>query len=735
MRISLPSFADPGHYALKAAARAAIVMPSVFALTMATVDNVQTSTYAAFGSFSFLVFADFGGVWRARLRAYLTLAACGATLIALGTLCSRDPWLAAGAMAVVAFLVLFSGVLGGYFAAGGAAAMLTFILPVTLAAPASTIPDRWAGYALAAAACISAQMLLWPARPRDRLRAQVVAACRALADVVEALAAGGPAPDELRAAAADAVSAAQRQFLATPYRPTGPTGATETVVLLVDELDWLQSFVAGPGVDVTRDGAVLIASAAVLRAGAAGLDGEDEGLDLEALVVEREAHAARMAARVDALSPAADDRTLGLEIDAAFSSMAISRAALHIGRIAKASQGGRAPAAAALAATEQRAAEHASARSVWLRNSVRGALALAVSVFVAQEAGLQHAFWVVLGTLSVLRSNALSTGATVIGALAGTAVGIVAGALLVVAIGTETALLWVVLPPAVLLAAYAPRVISFAAGQAGFTLVLLILFNLIAPVGWSVGLVRVEDVAIGFAISLAFGVLFWPRGAGAVLRRRLATAYGRGVDAVAAALDAGVAGGDPERAERAIAVADDAGRRLDEAFRQNLAERSVQRADVASTAALVAGAARLRRTARSLRSLRRLVLEAPLDTEGAALLDAERDALRAWYRDLGLALQEGTAPPAPRTSDHAARDRVLARTRAAVAAGDDAPIRAALALSWALRHLQNLRRLEARLTDPALALGPDAPPPTHRVPTPRIPARRTAVVAGRAADE
>jgi hypothetical protein len=44
--------------------------------------------------------------------------------------------------------------------------------------------------------------------------------------------------------------------------------------------------------------------------------------------------------------------------------------------------------------------------------------------------GLQHGFWVVLGTLSVLRSNALGTGRSILSALAGTAVGILAGALL-----------------------------------------------------------------------------------------------------------------------------------------------------------------------------------------------------------------------------------------------------------------------------------------------------------------
>ena len=139
------------------------------------------------------------------------------------------------------------------------------------------------------------------------------------------------------------------------------------------------------------------------------------------------------------------------------------------------------------AGDEQLAVEHASARSVWFRNSVRGAAGLAVAVYIAQRTGLQHAFWVVLGTLSVLRSNALGTGWSIVSALAGTAVGIVVGAALVIAIGTHEVVLWAVLPLAVLLAAYAPRAISFAAGQAGFTVVLFVLFNLIQPVGWRSG--------------------------------------------------------------------------------------------------------------------------------------------------------------------------------------------------------------------------------------------------------
>src|SRR5207302_5808333 len=111
---------------------------------------------------------------------------------------------------------------------------------------------------------------------------------------------------------------------------------------------------------------------------------------------------------------------------------------------------------------------------------------------------------------------------------------ILVGAALVIGIGTHEAVLWAVLPVSVLLASYAPRAISFAAGQAGFTVVLFVLFNLIQPIGWRVGLVRIEDVAIGFGISLGVGLLFWPRGAGNLLRENLASAYSRSADFVVA---------------------------------------------------------------------------------------------------------------------------------------------------------------------------------------------------------
>ena len=73
----------------------------------------------------------------------------------------------------------------------------------------------------------------------------------------------------------------------------------------------------------------------------------------------------------------------------------------------------------------RRLLSHLSFRSVWFRNALRGAIGLAIAVAVVEVTDVQHGFWVVLGTMSVLRSNALGTGATALRAVGGTALGVV----------------------------------------------------------------------------------------------------------------------------------------------------------------------------------------------------------------------------------------------------------------------------------------------------------------------
>ena len=553
---------DRGFAALRRATRTAIIMPAMFALGDKVIGNPQLATFAAFGSFAMLLLVDFGGPMAERLQAEAALAVTGGVFVCLATLASQTAWLAAVAMAVVGFGVIFAGVVSSVLAGATTALLLAFILPVSLAAPASAVPDRLAGWGMAGGVALVATALLWPAPARDRLRGAAAAACRALAARLRAgvayLLSGMDEQfaldrDHAAAQADQAVEALRSAFLATPYRPTGLSTPARTTVRLVDELNWLNSIVIQPGLH--RDGVnraalrVKEAAAAVLDRAADLLDSRGGSSDeLDAALTELAAAHAKMQEGVTAdlpvrsLRPASDPAAGGepasefiTSLDPAFRaeelSYAVSLIARNVELTAAAERRswrerwlGRQPEGVpgTLSAARERITSYLEPHSVWLHNSLRGAAGLGLAVLAARLTGVQHSFWVVLGALSVLRSNALNTGQDAVRAMLGTVAGFIVGAALLVGIGTNTTLLWFLLPLAVFLAGVAPAVISFAGGQAAFTLTLVILFNIIQPTGWRVGLVRIEDVAIGVGVSLVVGVLFWPRGAAPALRQALA---------------------------------------------------------------------------------------------------------------------------------------------------------------------------------------------------------------------
>ena len=160
-------------------------MPLAFALGDVVLGNTQIALFAAFGSIALLVFVEFGGSIRARFAAYVGLALAGAATITIGTLCSHSTALGAAAMFLVGFGILFAGVLNGYVAAAQPAAILSFVLALMVPASADQIPDRLAGWAIAATLATAAVLLVWPQRPRSVVRAGAAHAARALAALIE----------------------------------------------------------------------------------------------------------------------------------------------------------------------------------------------------------------------------------------------------------------------------------------------------------------------------------------------------------------------------------------------------------------------------------------------------------------------------------------------------------------------------------------------------------------------
>jgi uncharacterized membrane protein YccC len=632
------------------ALRAVLVIPSVFALTYEGSGNLQIALFAAFGGFAHLIVASFGASRRDKFVAHLGLAVTGSIALIIGTAVNGIEWLAVLVTIPVAFGIFFAGVAGPNMASGVNGALFGYLLPVVTPGTVSMIPDRLAGWWLASVAATAAVLLLSPRSPGDRLRAAAAGSARELAAYLEASLSG-----TLAAADRDAFQQARNEltsvFASTPYRPTGLATTDRGLASVVQLLEWCSTLVADATDGHLRldraplcDRELFAAIAAVLRQTGDLLAGQDGSAALPDVgEMERRQEASVTCHR--SLDPGGDDDlvevTARRDIHAATISIAV-RAMVGDALIATRRAGPKTIAAprrrwyrarprrttAGRRAAELSGAIHvmagqASIRSVSFLNSLRGSLALAAAVLVADETGVQHGLWVVLGTLSVLRTNAVSTGSTALRALAGTVIGFAAGALLLVGLGTSTPVLWTALPIAIAVAAYAPGTLPFAVGQAAFTVLVLVLFNLLQPVGWKLGLLRVQDVAIGCAVSLVVGVLFWPRGASSVVGDDLADAFRRGAAYLTQAVDwaLGTRRDPPDTAAAAVT----AGTRLDEALRGYLVEQGAKRLPKEDLWMLVVSTKQLSLTAASLASLQALQparhLHPSMDRARAALED------------------------------------------------------------------------------------------------------------------
>jgi Fusaric acid resistance protein-like len=740
----------PGPVILQRSIRAAVVMPAVFALTHVLFSNPQVSLFGAFGSFALLLLVDFPGFTRTRLVSYLAFVLVGGCLISLGTVVSDDKVAAVVLMAVVGFCVLFVGIVSPQIASASTAALLMFVLPVAVAQPPSAVGPRLLGWAFAAVFCVTACMVIWPTPFHDDLRRRLSATVSAIAGLADAPLGRVPVA-EAQATVESEIGLLRAQFGGNPYPPTSAAAGAVALTKLAGWVEWIAgnvalSHVAPSSADIPPVRAIIETVGETLRRCAALIcDGAahpvddpdrvrevqeslrrlsqlmDSEVDFEvSSLIDLQSAAAEAIAAADAGS---GDQPGGIasSLDPSFQARALGAATAMVAETTleaagvaprgdrgdRGNQGIGWTAESPAAAVWRRLVSHLSFRSVWFRNAVRGAAGLALAVTIVEVTAVEHGFWVVLGTLSVLRSNVLGTGATAVRAVSGTAVGFVIGAAIMVGVGGHAAALWALLPVAVLISGVAPSMISFAAGQAGFTLVVIILFNIIEPSGWRVGLTRIEDVAIGCGVSIVVGLLFWPRGAMAALGRALADAFAASSGYLADAVDRLTSTSwqvDTTPGQRASHTAY---LRLDDAFRQFLVERGAKVIPVENVADLFTATNRIRLAAIVLDALPLLPVEPGLtelesvSVAGAVLRDSYSSSHR-WYEEFAemLAGRRDSLDPSP------PRDGTLQSTLRK--AFDDARegrradrLRSVLQMLWADELLEAQRQVQSDLADTA----------------------------------
>jgi len=541
------------------ALRAAIGATLAFYLGWIVIDDPVLAVFATLSVIGLLVLADFVGDLGRQARAYVFATVLAGALVALGTAVSEHTFAAAGLLFVVALCVSLSTAVGRNVATGANGVLLFFLVACAVPAPLDALDSRVAGVLLGGGISLLAALTIWPQRPPDRLRG-------ALADAVETLArrvgrsSQGPdaAADSFTEPVRDALALAGPDRLAVGERPTLATERDHAQLrvgyglsraqLMLERLSQRPAPVRGVA-DAERILARELRQ--VLEATAAALRGEGPPPAVDVTLDAGRAHRERTDAALvselalgraaDTLAVGADRSVLAGEISTSVGGI-VTDARVVVGtdrfpaRAGSMSRGLDRRVEAMLDRLVTIVSSTLSPRSVVLQNSLRLAVGLSIARLLGGLLEVENGFWVLFATLSVMRTSAVQTGATALQAVLGTLIGFAVGLPLLLAIGTRGDLYLYVLP-IVIVGGLLAGSINVVWGQAGFTVLVSVLFNLVEPIGWEIGVIRLQDVALGAAAGVVIGLAAWPRGAAGQLAQSLGDAIEACGDLVAATVE------------------------------------------------------------------------------------------------------------------------------------------------------------------------------------------------------
>jgi len=536
-----------------------------FYLCLYGLGSAQAAVFAGFGVLALGGLSDVSGPPRNRLGSYLLAFVLGIPLVTLGTVLARSTLLAAAGMLVVGVLVGMSATAGGRVQGLANGLQLLYILPSFPPYDLGSLPSRLLGLALGVALLVVADVLVLPQHGAPGYERRLADAVLPIVDYLSAVRGRicDPRPDGTlasvavheRAAAAVATLAAER--LPVSRRPTGPSAYDHALRAAAMLLRVVHSRAVGMDTLVRRSGTLpvepaaaalvddvviqLVACQATFDALAAGRRGEDAVLPVPAIQPDLAALGTAVARyekeRLQAVESVVH-RDVASETQLRFDSMTAELAEATASLVCATRSAAALPeqsTPSVLSAVPQfvpqtrspwaqwltNLAIHVHPRSVILQNSVRLALGLSLARLVAGLFDLSHGFWVLLATLTLMRTTTSATRGALRPVLLGTLVGaVLAGALLAVSGGH--AVVFVVLLPVVMAVGLAATPLGHpAVGQAFFTLAVAALFSQLTPSSWQLAESRFVDVLVGAAIGLATGVLVWPRGGAGPLRAAL----------------------------------------------------------------------------------------------------------------------------------------------------------------------------------------------------------------------
>lgn len=697
---------DPSLAAVRRAGRVTVASCVAFYTCRYLIDDPITALYALFAAVALGGLSEVTGRPAERTRIYAGSLVVAGVLVALGTLLAVSTWTAVLGMLAVGFLVAYAGVGGPRVAGVVNGLQLFYVLPCFPPYAPDTLDQRLLGVGLGITLLAVADRVLWPApAPADPAVRVADAAARvaAYARVLgRELRDSGDRGSAARRAAADAADSLRLSTVPIAERPLGPgvrdrclIRAAAAIRVVSGRLGALADARPFSGGQHTQAATAQLVDAVggALTESRAALLGTGPPPSTDRLEAALAAHRER---RRDQLQDGAEPSALR----AGVSAVAVAEAARSLVLTVRGAVAAPAPADVPaelwfLTASTgrlwwQRLCTHLTPRSVYLQNAVRLALGLAVARTVAGVLDLTHGFWVLLATLSLMRTSAVAGRSVLVRAVAGTAVGaLVTGAVLFL-VGEDVVVYAWALPALMVVGLAAGPLFGVAAGQAGFTVVVALLFAQVGPTNWRLAEVRLEDVLVGGLVGILIGAAVWPRGGSGELTRAAGESLRAGAAEVVAVVDqlTGAGPAHPTSLGRLSAL-------LDQTYAQYRSEptRPGPRVDWLAVLGVVH---RIDNYSRTLRSRYPAVAPPPWPRLAAQLRTTAAD-VAAGYREAAAAVGVGrvpTARPAVRV-DPVPRDELAA-------APDDA-LRMLDTWGWLLTLADDLAGVGRALSPPPAA--------------------------------
>ncbi|MET9468589.1 FUSC family protein [Streptomyces sp. NPDC006544] len=507
-------------------------------------DRPVSATYALFAAVALAVLSQIPGSGRQRSAFLVRLLPAACALVVLGTCLAVRTWSAVAGMLVIGFCLAFGAVAGPRQAGAAPGLQLLYILPSFPPYAPGTLGERLAGTVAGILLLVLAERFVLPDPPVPRYRdraaeaAEEAARCAARREVPPYT-----LPDAESARASEIAMGLRPSRVPEAERPAGPgvreRALAHTGLAARTLLSRLQALPPpAPGRPAGPAGPDLVRAVRESATGTAALLGrgrrpETGSATLRGLrtalartPVTDHASGVRNAALVEVADAALVLRSAAEIAVRGRAAAADAEPARGLEGLEPETEPVRAPGPEPVRADRfwyarmspvrlwcHRFAGHAGPRSVYFQNAVRIALALAVARTVAGVVSLPHGFWAMLAVLSLTRTTAVLTRATVRLALIGTFLGALAAGGVLVLAGEASVLYEVVLPPLMLFAFCVGPVRGTGWAQAMFTLVIAMAFAQLAPVTWQLAEVRFLDVLVGSVIGMVCGLLAWPRGA------------------------------------------------------------------------------------------------------------------------------------------------------------------------------------------------------------------------------